>query len=91
MRANLASTGGLIYSSAVLLHLVESGLSREQAYALVQSAALDAWAGGAQFREGLRSQADKAGIELDEAALDEVSRPERYVERLARCSIGSPR
>jgi adenylosuccinate lyase len=82
MRANLDSTGGLVYSSAVLLQLVESGLSREQAYALVQGAALDAWEGGAPFRDGLRRRAEKEGIDLDEAALDEISRPERYVERL---------
>jgi adenylosuccinate lyase len=82
MRANLDSTGGLVYSSAVLLHLVEAGLSREQAYALVQGAALDAWEGGPSFREGLRRRAEKEGVDLDEAALDEVARPQRYVERL---------
>ena len=37
MRANLESTGGLIYTSSVLLELVEGGLSREDAYALVQA------------------------------------------------------
>src|SRR5580700_4630497 len=39
MRANLESTGGLIYTSSVLLDLVEAGMSREDAYALVQGAA----------------------------------------------------
>ena len=82
MRANLGSTGGLVYSSAALLQLVESGLSREQAYALVQAAALDAWERGPAFREGLRRRAEKEGIDLEEAALDEIERPERYVERL---------
>jgi adenylosuccinate lyase len=82
MRANLESTGGLVYSSAVLLQLVESGLAREQAYALVQGAAMDAWEGGIPFRDGLRRRADKKEVELDEAALDAVFRPERYVERL---------
>src|ERR1700733_13154661 len=43
MRANLDLTGGLIYSSAVLLALVDAGLSREDAYALVQAAALETW------------------------------------------------
>src|SRR5215469_10391412 len=43
MRSNLDATGGLIYSSAVLLALVSSGLSREDAYALVQAAAMDTW------------------------------------------------
>src|SRR5690242_4602303 len=50
MRANLESTGGLIYSSAVLLELVEAGMSREDAYALVQQAAMDTWDTGEPFR-----------------------------------------
>jgi adenylosuccinate lyase len=82
MRANLDLTGGLVYSSAVLLELVESGLSREEAYALVQSAALGTWESGVPFRETLRVAAADGGRKLDEARLDEVCRPERYVERL---------
>ncbi len=82
MRANLESTGGLIYTSSVLLDLVEAGMSREDAYALVQAAAAVAWDTGADFREALRKQAATAGQVLDEARLDEVFRPEHYVERL---------
>ena len=82
MRANLESTGGLIYTSGVLLQLVTAGLSREDAYALVQAAAMDTWQTGTSFRETLRNRAAAAGQRLDEAALDEVCRPERYVERL---------
>jgi adenylosuccinate lyase len=82
MRANLDSTGGLVYTSAVLLDLVESGLSREDAYALVQSAAMRTWETGTPFRETLRAGAAAAGRELDEGRLDEVMRPERYVARL---------
>src|SRR5579872_2723299 len=43
MRSNLDITGGLMYSSAVLLELVSAGMSREDAYALVQAAAMDTW------------------------------------------------
>ncbi len=82
MRANLESTGGLIYTSAVLLELVESGMGREQSYALVQAAAMATWQGGTPFRETLRAQADAAGVALDEARLDEICRPERYVASL---------
>ena len=82
MRANLESTGGLIYTSSVLLDLVEGGMSREGAYALVQAAAAAAWDTGASFREALRKEAATAGQVLEEARLDEVFRPERYVERL---------
>jgi adenylosuccinate lyase len=82
MRANLDLTGGLIYTSSVLLALVTAGMSREDAYALVQAAAMETWETGTPFRETLRKQADGQGLELDEAALDEACRPERYVERL---------
>ncbi|MEV5750119.1 adenylosuccinate lyase [Actinoallomurus sp. NPDC052308] len=83
MRANLESTGGLIYTSTVLLELVNAGMSRDdEAYPLVQRAAMETWETGTPFRETLRTQAAAAGLTLDEARLDEVCRPERYVERL---------
>jgi adenylosuccinate lyase len=82
MRANLDSTGGLIYTSAVLLELVEAGMSREQSYALVQGAAMRTWQTGTPFRETLRAEADAAGVALDEARLDGICRPERYVAHL---------
>src|SRR6516164_3962197 len=82
MRANLESTGGLIYTSSVLLDLVEAGMSREDAYALVQAAATVSWDTGTSFREALRKEADGAGQALDEDRLDEIFRPEHYVERL---------
>jgi adenylosuccinate lyase len=67
----------------VLLELVESGLSREDAYALTQAAAMQTWQSGVPFRETLRKHAADSGCTLDEARLDEVCRPERYLERLA--------
>jgi len=82
MRANLDSTGGLIYTSTVLLELVESGMSREDAYALVQGAAMETWQSGTPFRDTLRARAAAEGRTLDEARLDEVCRPERFVARL---------
>jgi adenylosuccinate lyase len=82
MLANLESSHGLIYTSAVLLELVAAGMSREDAYSLVQGAAMETWQSGAPFRETLRKYAAALGQELDEARLDDVSSPERYVRRL---------
>src|SRR5271169_2893531 len=82
MRANLDLTGGLIYSSGVLLALVSAGLSREDAYALVQAAAMDTWDNGTPFRETLRKQAATRGQTIPEEALDSTFRPERYTRRL---------
>ncbi|MDQ1680971.1 MAG: adenylosuccinate lyase [Frankiaceae bacterium] len=83
MRANLDLTGGLVYSSVVLLELVESGLSREDAYAITQAAAMETWESGVPFRETLRKHAEERSLTVDEARLDAVCRPERYVERLS--------
>jgi adenylosuccinate lyase len=82
MRDNLDLTGGLIYTSSVLLEVVESGLSREDSYALVQGAAMETWNTGTPFRETLRARAETAGVTLDEGRLDQICRPERYVEQL---------
>lgn len=54
MRENLESTGGVIYSGQVLLALMRQGLSRRQAYELVQSCALKAWRNGGSFTEALQ-------------------------------------
>ncbi len=51
MRQNLELTGGLIFSQKVLLALVEKGLKREEAYAIVQGLAMEAWRGGPTFIE----------------------------------------
>ena len=51
MMANLESTHGLVFSGQLLLDLVESGVSREDAYRLVQSHAMRAWKEDLNFRE----------------------------------------
>ena len=51
MRANLNIGGGIVFSQRVLLALVEKGLGRDDAYRLVQAAALRAWDEGLDFKE----------------------------------------
>ncbi len=51
MLANLESTHGLVFSGQLLLDLVESGVSREDAYRLVQSHAMRAWKEDLDFHE----------------------------------------
>ena len=43
MQANIALTGGLIYSQRILLELTDSGISREKSYEIVQSHAMHVW------------------------------------------------
>ena len=51
MLANLNSTRGLVFSGQLLLDLVGSGISREEAYRLVQAHAMRAWKENLDFRE----------------------------------------
>ncbi len=61
MRENLESTRGLIFSGQLLLDLVEHGVSREDAYRLVQSHAMRAWKEGLDFRQLILSDKEIAG------------------------------
>ena len=51
MKENLEQTGGLIYSQRVLLEMVKRGISREDAYRIIQRNAMKAWQGKADFKE----------------------------------------
>ena len=58
MLQNLESTGGLIFSGQLLLDLAEAGMSREEAYRLVQKHAMAAWKNGTNFREAIRNDSE---------------------------------
>jgi adenylosuccinate lyase len=51
MKRNLESTGGLVFSGQLLLDLVEHGVSREDAYRMVQHHAMRAWKEDLNFRD----------------------------------------
>ena len=78
MLANLESLGGVVHSGEVLLALTRSGISREDAYRIVQSCAMETWTKldtpeGRSFRANLEADAEVsrrvAAKELD-AAMD---------------------
>ncbi len=92
MRSNLDLTRGLAFSGTLLLALTEKGLSREDAYALVQRHAMDTWDKGGDYRD--RILADAAITEvLSKEEIDRVFSLEhslRHVDAifertLARC------
>ena len=56
MLAKLNLGGGVVYSGRVMLALVEAGMSRDDAYAVVQGAAMQAWEGEGRFRELLEEK-----------------------------------
>ncbi len=69
MRENLGRLGGLVFSGQVLLDLAARGVSREDAYRMVQSAAMRALDRGGSLREEL-GRREEIGRVLDARALD---------------------
>jgi adenylosuccinate lyase len=80
MARNLDAGGGLVYSHRVLLALVESGMAREDAYLVVQSAALRALQGDGGFRANL--EADPAVTAGIGDRLDAIFDPEDYLRHI---------
>src|SRR5512138_478086 len=60
MRENLEKGGGIVHSQRVLLALTQAGVSREDAYRLVQRNAMTAWEGKGDFRELLEADPEVA-------------------------------
>jgi adenylosuccinate lyase len=58
MQRNLDQLGGLVFSQRVLLALTQAGVSREDAYRLVQRNALKVWDEGASFLDLLKADDD---------------------------------
>ena len=79
MRRNLDASHGLFFSQRLLLALVESGLTRDEAYRLVQRHALRAWDEEQDFRELVRADRELAGrVDLD--AVFELTAYTRHVD-----------
>ncbi|BAQ34664.1 adenylosuccinate lyase [Dehalococcoides sp. THU3] len=58
MEKNLNLTGGLVYSQRVMLALINKGLSRQQAYKMVQRNAMRTWQGEDNFMNLLKADAE---------------------------------
>lgn len=71
MQKNLDKLGGLVHSQRVLLALTQKGVSREDAYAMVQRNAMPVWRGEGEFRALLGADKD-VSAKLSAAELDEL-------------------
>jgi adenylosuccinate lyase len=71
MRGNLDSTRGLVFSQAVLLALIDGGMSRDQAYRIVQAEAMKAWEGEGDLQALLTANPD---VEIDLDSCFDLSR-----------------
>ncbi|MBI4279152.1 MAG: hypothetical protein HY660_11915, partial [Armatimonadetes bacterium] len=89
MRENLERTGGLVYSHGLLLAMIDAGCSREEAYAVVQGAAMAAWEGKGKFRDLILASGKLTAREVD--ACFDPSHALRYVDDvLERAGIPRP-
>jgi adenylosuccinate lyase len=75
MRRNLERSGGLVYSGRVLLALVEKGMSRQEAYELVQRYAKQVWQDDAGDFRALLAADPQVRALLDEAELARLFDP----------------
>jgi adenylosuccinate lyase len=71
MQKNLDRLGGLVHSQRVLLALTQKGVSREDAYRLVQRNAMPVWRGEGDFLALLKKDAD-VKARLSDAELEEL-------------------
>ena len=67
MKENLARSGDLLCSEHVMLALIQTGLTREEAYGRVQGPAMEAWADKSDFRSKLATNPDIGGVLGEEA------------------------
>lgn len=91
MRDNLELSYGLVFSQRVLLALIDTGMSRQDAYKLVQRNSMQAWKERTSFLELLKGDRDVVA-RLGEANLEELFDYDFYIrhvdELFARSGIG---
>jgi adenylosuccinate lyase len=86
MARNLDALGGVVHSGEVLLALARAGISREDAYAIVQRNAMATWTRlgtpeGRSFRENLAADPEVAG-RVPSAVLDAAMDPRLHLRAL---------
>jgi adenylosuccinate lyase len=90
MQKNLDKLGGLVHSQRVLLALTQNGVSREDAYRLVQRNAMPVWRGEGNFLELLKADADvkKALTDADLEALFDMGYHTKHVDTIFKRVFG---
>ena len=81
MTSNMDITRGLVFSQAVLLVLTRSGLSRDEAYDIVQRNAMKTWSGKENFKDLLAADEELKKV-LSSERLDEIFDPSRLLQHV---------
>ena len=82
MKANLDKLGGLVHSQRVLLALTQAGVSREDAYRLVQRNAMPVWRGEGQFLDLLKADEEVVLSDADLEALFDLGYHFKHVDTI---------
>jgi adenylosuccinate lyase len=83
MKENLGMTGGLFFSQELLLRLAKKGMSREEAYALVQGHAMEVWRGEEDLFSRVRED-PRVRECMEEEEIREVFSVDRYTRHVDR-------
>lgn len=84
MRRNMDRFGGVIFSQAVMLKMVEKGISREDAYKLVQGNAMSAWnRDGGDFKANLLADNNVTAV-LSNGEIETCFDPEHYLRNVKK-------
>lgn len=79
MKKNLMKYGGIVFSQRILLELIKKGMKREDAYVLVQKAALEAWNNEGSFKENLLKE-DKVLSFIDRDGIEKLFEVEYHLK-----------
>lgn len=83
MKQNMEKTGGLVFSQRVMLALTQKGISREDAYKIVQRNAMEVWESGANVTLREKLEADTDAIEkLSKEDLDNIFDYAHYTKNI---------
>ncbi len=82
MLKNLDRTHGLIFSQSVLLALTKKGMRREDAYRIVQAAAMDVWQSGEDFKDLLQREPAVIANGCSRTELDELFDMEKSIRNV---------
>lgn len=81
MLKNIEKTGGLFYSQSLLLKLVEKGMTREDAYSIVQEMAMRVWAGEGSLKELARANPQIAQ-KISEQEIEKIFDLQKYIRNI---------
>jgi adenylosuccinate lyase len=81
MEENLNLTKGLIFSQSALLTLVDAGMARDEAYAVVQEDAMRAFKDGIPFVDVLKAD-ERIIARIKESDLERALDPKRYLKHI---------